>query len=211
MEQNTYGFIGLGLIGGSLAKALKRTDPSCRILAYTRTRATLEEALKAQAVDAACSSVDDPQFATCSCIFLCAPVATNISALRVLKDIVSPDNLFRFQSELIRELADNESCIIIGRCADYVLKDHDNCVHVFVCGDMDSKVQRMMHSYSLEESAAVERIKETDKQRKKYYSYYTGGDWEAASNYDLCLNTGDMSIEEAAEQILFYLKQKKYI
>lgn len=56
-------------------------------------------------------------------------------------------------------------------------KDHDNCVHVFVCGDMDSKVQRMMHSYSLEESAAVERIKETDKQRKKYYSYYTGGDW----------------------------------
>ena len=45
----------------------------------------------------------------------------------------------------------------------------------------------------------------------KYYSYYTGGDWEAASNYDLCLNTGDMSIEEAAEQILFYLKQKKYI
>ena len=127
------------------------------------------------------------------------------------KDIVSPDNLFRFQSELIRELADNESCIIIGRCADYVLKDHDNCVHVFVCGDMDSKVQRMMHSYSLEESAAVERIKETDKQRKKYYSYYTGGDWEAASNYDLCLNTGDMSIEEAAEQILFYLKQKKYI
>ena len=84
-------------------------------------------------------------------------------------------------------------------------------LNVFVCGDMDSKVQRMMHSYSLEESAAVERIKETDKQRKKYYSYYTGGDWEAASNYDLCLNTGDMSIEEAAEQILFYLKQKKYI
>ena len=125
--------------------------------------------------------------------------------------LTSPENLFRFQSELIRELADNESCIIIGRCADYVLKDHDNCVHVFVCGDMDSKVQRMMHSYSLEESAAVERIKETDKQRKKYYSYYTGGDWEAASNYDLCLNTGTMTIEEAAEQILFYLKQKKYI
>ena len=127
------------------------------------------------------------------------------------KDIVSPDNLFRFQSELIRELADNESCIFFVRCAVYVLKVHDNCIHVFVCGDMDSKVQRMMHSYSLEESAAVERIKETDKQRKKYYSYYTGGDWEAASNYDLCLNTGDMSIEEAAEQIIFYLKQKKYI
>ena len=126
-------------------------------------------------------------------------------------DFVSDDNLFNYQAKVIKDLAAQESCIIIGRCADYVLKDHDNCIHVFVCGDMDSKVQRMMHSYSLEESAAVERIKETDKQRKKYYSYYTGGDWEAASNYDLCLNTGDMSIEEAAEQILFYLKQKKYI
>ena len=126
-------------------------------------------------------------------------------------DFVSDDNLFNYQAKVIKDLAAQESCIIIGRCADYVLKDHDNCVHVFVCGDMDSKVQRMMHSYSLEESAAVERIKETDKQRKKYYSYYTGGDWESASNYDLCLNTGNMSIEEAAEQILFYLKQKKYI
>ena len=126
-------------------------------------------------------------------------------------DFVSDDNLFNYQAKVIKDLAAQESCIIIGRCADYVLKDHDNCVHVFVCGDMDSKVQRMMHSYSLEESAAVERIKETDKQRKKYYSYYTGGDWEAASNYDLCLNTGTMTIEEAAEQILFYLKQKKYI
>ena len=127
------------------------------------------------------------------------------------RDFVSDDNLFNYQAKVIQDLAEKESCVIVGRCADYVLKDHDNCVHVFVCGDMDSKVQRMMHSYSLEESAAVERIKETDKQRKKYYSYYTGGDWEAASNYDLCLNTGDMSIEEAAEQILFYLKQKKYI
>mgnify|MGYP002231517772 CR=1 FL=1 len=71
MEQNTYGFIGLGLIGGSLAKALKRTDPSCRILAYTRTRATLEEALKAQAVDAACSSVDDRSLPHAAAFFMC--------------------------------------------------------------------------------------------------------------------------------------------
>ena len=126
-------------------------------------------------------------------------------------DMPMNHKVFLAQFDAIKKLASEGPCVMVGRCADYVLKDHDNCVHVFVCGDMDSKVQRMMHSYSLEESAAVERIKETDKQRKKYYSYYTGGDWEAASNYDLCLNTGDMSIEEAAEQILFYLKQKKYI
>ena len=73
------------------------------------------------------------------------------------------DRAIHVQKQIIRKLAEKESCVIIGRCADYVLKDHDNCVHVFVCGDMDGKVQRMMHSYSLEESAAVERIKETDK------------------------------------------------
>ncbi|MDO4261455.1 MAG: cytidylate kinase-like family protein [Eubacteriales bacterium] len=127
------------------------------------------------------------------------------------KDIVSPDNLFRFQSEMIRELAENETCIIIGRCADYVLKDYDHVVNVFVCGDAESKILRMMRTFSLERDAAVERIRETDKQRRKYYSYYTGRDWEAAANYDLCLNTGNMTIPEAAEQILFYLRQRKYI
>ena len=127
------------------------------------------------------------------------------------KDIVSPDNLFRFQSELIRELADNETCIIVGRCADYVLKDHENIVRVFVCGDSESKIRRMMSTFSLERDIAVDRIRDTDKQRSKYYSYYTGKAGGAAANYDLCLNTGDMTIEEAAAQIKFYLKQKSYI
>lgn len=127
------------------------------------------------------------------------------------KDIVSPDNLFRFQSELIRELAENETCIIVGRCADDVLKDYDHVVKVFVCGDMESKIRRMMNTFSLERDVAMERIRDTDKQRNKYYSYYTGKTWNEASNYDLCLNTGDMTIEQAAAQVKFYLQQKGYI
>ncbi|MBS6397222.1 MAG: cytidylate kinase family protein [Clostridiales bacterium] len=127
------------------------------------------------------------------------------------KDIVSPDNLFRFQSELIRELADNETCIIVGRCADYVLKDYSNVVNVFACGSPESKIHLMMRTFSLERYAAIDRIRETDKQRSKYYNYYTGRTWGAASNYDLCLNTGDMTIEQAANQVIFYLKQKGYI
>lgn len=127
------------------------------------------------------------------------------------KDIASPDNLFRFQSELIRELAENETCMIIGRCADYVLKDYDHVINVFVCGDMESKVHRMMRTFSLEQDVALERIKETDRQRHKYYSYYTGRTWDAPANYDLCLNTGTMTIEEAAGQIHTYLKQKGYL
>lgn len=127
------------------------------------------------------------------------------------KDIVSPDNLFRFQSELIKELAENETCMIVGRCADEVLKDYDNIIRVFVCGDMESRVRRMMQTYSLERDAAIDRIKDTDKQRSKYYTYYTGKIWNEASNYDLCLNTGTMTVEEAAGQLKFYLKQKGYI
>ena len=127
------------------------------------------------------------------------------------KDIVSPDNLFRFQSELIRELAENETCMIVGRCADDVLSDHEDVIRIFVCGDMESKVDRMMKTYSLERDAAVERIKDTDKQRSKYYTYYTGKTWNTASNYDLCINTGVMTIEDAAEVIKCYLKRKGYI
>lgn len=127
------------------------------------------------------------------------------------KDIVSPDNLFRFQSELVRELAENETCMIIGRCSDYILRDYDHIVDVFVCGDPESKIRRVMSTFSLERNTAIDRIKDTDKQRSKYYNYYTGRDWGAAKNYDLCLNTGNMTIEEAAAQITFYLKQKGYI
>lgn len=127
------------------------------------------------------------------------------------KDIVSPDNLFRFQAELVQELAENETCIIIGRCADYVLKDFDHIVDVYVCGDSESKIHRMMRTFSLERDAAIDRIKSTDKQRAKYYNYYTGRIWGAAKNYDLCLNTGNMTIEEASAQIKCYLKQKGYI
>lgn len=127
------------------------------------------------------------------------------------KDIVSPDNLYRFQSELIKELAENETSIIIGRCADYVLRDQENVISVFVCGDQEGKIRRLMDTFSLSRQVAIDRMKDTDKQRAKYYNYYTGRNWDAARNYDLCLNTSNMTVPEAAEQIVHYLKQKEYI
>ena len=91
MKQMTYGFIGLGLIGGSLAKALKKTDPSCKICAYTRSGATTDAAKKAGAIDRICASCEDPLFGACDYIFLCAPVGNNIAALERLKQVIRPD------------------------------------------------------------------------------------------------------------------------
>ncbi len=91
MKFHTFGFIGLGLIGGSLAKALKRTRPDCRIMAYTRSARTSELALEANVIDDICESADDPKFASCDCIFLCAPVGSNISAMADLKKVMRDD------------------------------------------------------------------------------------------------------------------------
>ncbi len=93
MELHTFGFVGLGLIGGSLAKALKRSDPSCRIIACTRTRKTAGEALSDGTIDAVCTSCRDSSFSDCDCIFLCAPVAVNADSLRQLKEVVRKDCL----------------------------------------------------------------------------------------------------------------------
>lgn len=91
MAHTTYGFIGLGLIGGSLAKALKKIDKNCKIAAYTRSKATTQEALEAGSIDAICTSTHDPLFGICDYIFLCAPVGNNIAALEDLKPILNPN------------------------------------------------------------------------------------------------------------------------
>lgn len=91
MKQTTYGFIGLGLIGGSLAKALKKLDNSCKICAYTRSAHTTQTAKDAGAIDEICSSARDPLFGTCDYIFLCAPVGNNIAALENLRQVIHPD------------------------------------------------------------------------------------------------------------------------
>ena len=91
MKKITYGFIGLGLIGGSLAKALKKQNADCTIAAYTRTAATAQMAFKEGVVDIICTSPQDPAFGACDYIFLCAPVGNNISALEQLREVLSPD------------------------------------------------------------------------------------------------------------------------
>lgn len=111
------------------------------------------------------------------------------------KDFVSDDNLFNYQAKIIRTLAQKESCIIVGRCADYVLKDHPNVIRLFVHASQEDCLRNVTRLYGLHEREAKRLILSTDKSRSDYYKYYTGNDWDNARNYDLSLNTANLGFD----------------
>lgn len=111
------------------------------------------------------------------------------------------DELFVKESELIKEIAQKESCVIIGRCSDYILKDFDNVVNIFIYSDMNSKVKRAVEQYGINLKDAEKEIKNIDKQRSNHYKHYTGQKWGETTNYDLCLNSDALGVENAAEII----------
>jgi len=121
-------------------------------------------------------------------------------------DLVSADNLFRFQSSVIRKLADEESCVFIGRCADHVLAGRENLVRVFVYADMDARIKRIVEKGYYEEAEVPKNIRRVDKERREYHRYYTGKDWENPENYDMMLNSAVLGTDGCVECILAYLK-----
>lgn len=117
------------------------------------------------------------------------------------------DELFLAQSSIIEQLAEKGSCILIGRCADYVLEDRDDVLNVFICADLKSRLARVIDEYHVED-ADEGMLKKVDKRRSNYYQYYTDRAWGRADNYDLCINTGKFTPEEVTEMILqAYQKQ----
>ncbi|WP_101876008.1 AAA family ATPase [Lachnoclostridium edouardi] len=125
-------------------------------------------------------------------------------------DLVSADNLFRFQSEVIRKLAGEESCVIIGRCADYVLAGTEGLIRIFLYGNMESRAERLVKKGLCTSSDALKTIKRVDRERRDYYRYYTGKDWSSPENYDLLLNTSFLTVEEVVEAIKGYVKMKGF-
>lgn len=116
-------------------------------------------------------------------------------------DVVSADNLFRFQSEVIRKLAAEESCVLIGRCAEYILEGTEGLLRVFIYADMDYRMKRITELGYYGPDDVVKNIKRIDKERRDYHRYYTGRDWENLSNYDLMINTAAVGIDGAVRTI----------
>ena len=120
-------------------------------------------------------------------------------------DAASFEKLFWYQSEAIRKLATQENCIIIGRCADYILKDYKNVIRVFIYADLESCVRTVMERFGYSAKESEKKILAIDKERSEYYKYHTGHDWDCATNYDLCLNSGELGFDKVIEIIKGYL------
>jgi len=111
---------------------------------------------------------------------------------------LSNESLFKIQSDIMRNLAEEGSCIFVGRCADYVMKDERNCLNIFIGADTEDRIRRIAESHKVTEDKAKEMIEKTDKGRSGYYKYFSGKSWGTAESYHLCVNSSLLGIDETA-------------
>ena len=116
------------------------------------------------------------------------------------------DMVYEAQRNIILELTEKEPCVIIGRNADYILKDRDDVLNVFIHGDMPEKIQRITGLYNVEEKDAVKMMADTDKRRRTNYNFYTDQSWGKASNYTLCLNSSQLGYDRCEMIIMECVK-----
>lgn len=126
-------------------------------------------------------------------------------------NLTNNDNLFIAESNAIKEIAKRESCVIVGRCADYVLKDEENVFKIFVYSDDDGKVARAIKYYGLDEKTALKEINKINKAREKHYNHYTGMEWKDLEHYDFSINVDKFGIEKTVDIIENMIKEKRII
>lgn len=119
---------------------------------------------------------------------------------------VNDNVMFQIQSEVIRSIAESGDAVIIGRCADYILRDM-KCLDVFVCAPMEFRIKRLVENEGLSPEEAEALMRRKDRTRETYYNYYTFGNWGQASNYDLCIDSSILGIEGTADFIIDFGKK----
>lgn len=118
------------------------------------------------------------------------------------------EKIFLVQSQVIKEVAEQGSCVIVGRSADYVLADFPNCINIFIYAEVDDRVKRAVEEYGLESKHAESTVLRTDKKRAGYYNYFAGRKWGKTENYDLCINTSKMSIDDVVAVLKDYIEKR---
>ncbi len=120
----------------------------------------------------------------------------------------SQESLFKFQSDAILKAAEQGSCVFVGRCADYILREHSNVVSVFVTAPMPYRIQRVMAKKQISEEQARKFIEQREATRAAYYNYYTGRKWGVAESYDLCIDTSLLGLEGTEKFIVEFIRKR---
>ena len=127
----------------------------------------------------------------------------------VMNGLSSADFLWHIQCNVILQLAEKGPCVIVGRNADYILKDRADCIHAYIHADIPFRADRIVRLYGESEKSPEARLQEKDKRRRVNYQHYTGRDWGTAQNYDICLNSAKIGIEECADIIVKMVNDSK--
>ena len=134
--------------------------------------------------------------------------ATHVSDSNMYNNNFSQESLFKFQSDAILKAADQGSCVFVGRCADYVLRDRKNVLNVFITASMDFRVQQIMAKQKLDRVQARKFIEQREAKRAAYYNYYTGKKWGHAASYDLCVDSSILGLQQTEKFIADFARKR---
>ena len=134
--------------------------------------------------------------------------APHLSDNNFYQNNFSQESLFKFQSDAIRKEAQKGSCVFVGRCADYVLRDFQNTVSVFITAPMDSRIQSVASKQGVQPDEARKLIEHGERRRAEYYNYYTGKKWGHASGYDLCIDSSILGLQQTEQFIASFVRSK---
>lgn len=124
------------------------------------------------------------------------------------KPDLSQESLFQFQSDAIRKAAKEGSCVFVGRCADYVLRDFNNTVNIFITASMEYRIKQIMNKQHMDKEAARKFIEQSEGKRADYYNYYTGKKWGYAESYDLCIDSSKLGLVETEKLIAQFIRKR---
>ncbi len=133
---------------------------------------------------------------------------TNMGIFMPYSDVLSNEKLFELQSNAIRTIAEKESCVLVGRCADYVLRDNPNCLSFFIHANKEIRTHNIVGRLQITEAQAKELITKTDKSRAAYYNYYTEKEWGAATSYNLSIDASILGIDDTVAFMVSFIKKR---
>ena len=131
------------------------------------------------------------------------------SSFSAMGDLPVNDRLYILQHKIIKKLAEEGPCVIVGRCADYALEDYDNCVNIFISAPLKVRCDRIMKRREILYNDALSAIKKTDKQRESYHNFYASSKWGNVNSYDLCINSHILGIDGTVDLLVDFVNEKE--